>query len=980
MAELIDVIDIDLSQVQEEAAETGKTLRELRQEVKDLRAQLENTTMGTQEFGDTLSELTAKQQELTNVTRSGVAAQKGSYNDLVNTMQVLKNEWRSTTDEAKRAQLGEQINDINSQLKELDATIGNHQRKVGDYKGELKALKEQMMSLEEGTEEYAAACARAAEISQKMQDVNEFVAQSAADLGDQLGNVVGVTAGMVGAFQTVQATLNLIGVESESVGKALQTMQNLMAITQGLTAIEGAIDKYKRLNEALKSVNIIQKIFGTSTAASTTAVAADAAASGADAAAKGVQATATTAATAAQWSLNAAIAANPLGAILTAIVAVVTALVSLTSWLGNAGDSADSLRAKNDALTDSYNRQNDEIAYNIRMMEAQGKTRAEALKSSLADYKKQYQQAYEDYSKMWDEANGTKRWLGLAKSISDEEQEQLDAAYKRYTDQINLYNSTVRAYNEERTREETRKRNEQLEAEKRAYDESVRNAKSASQERLRIIAEEKKKIAKLRKEYMDEYNELVDTINKATMDSRQYDVLKLQEEYEKKRLEAQRIFNEERLALNELVKQKEIKTQEEYDARYAEILKKKQEWERTAREAFRIEMKGLEAQWYQSELDMVKSFTDEQTKLYEDARKRNMRSFLLMEETAKTQFENIPVGLTLRAKVKAEEEMLKSLRDAYEGQKAALEAQDEKEREMLETQIKIFEERQESIGLLDTEEQLLWKLRDQYNAIGSEAALVGEKLNEVNIQLTAIDTEKTVATLETTKLTLESLRTTFAELNDIGDAFSTEWNNAFDSMIAGIDLTVESLRNMNSVLDSNASKTEKAAAKWQGYGNMASAALGAASAVLSAIADEQDETSEQGFETQKKLQIAAATMSMLQGIVSAWASAMQLGPIAGPIMGGVLTAMTATLGGIQIANIQKQKFGGDANTSSSSATPNVTPAMTALQAIGSSVGTVTTVEGASVEGNVKDTKVYVSETEISSTQNRVNVMESEATY
>ena len=556
MAELIDVIDIDLSQVQEEAAETGKTLRELRQEVKDLRAQLDNTAMGTQEFGDTLSELTAKQQELTNVTRSGVAAQKGSYNDLVNTMQVLKNEWRSTTDEAKRAQLGEQINDINSQLKELDATIGNHQRKVGDYKGELKALKEQMMSLEEGTEEYAAACARAAEISQKMQDVNEFVAQSAQDLGDQLGNVVGVTAGMVGAFQTVQATLNLIGVESESVGKALQTMQNLMAITQGLTAIEGAIDKYKRLNEALKSVNIIQKIFGTSTAASTTAVTADAAASGADAAAKGVQATATTAATAAQWSLNAAIAANPLGAILTAIVAVVTALVSLTSWLGNAGDSADSLRAKNDALTESYSRQNDEIAYNIRMLEAQGKTRAEALKSSLADYKKQYQQAYEDYSKMWDEANGTKRWLGLAKSISDEEQEQLDAAYKRYTDQVKLYNDTVKEYNLERTREETKKRNEQKDAEKRAYDESVRNARSASQERLRIIQEEKKKIAKLRKEYQDEYNELVDTINKATMNTRQYDVLKLQEEYEKKRLEAQRIFNEERLALNALVKQK----------------------------------------------------------------------------------------------------------------------------------------------------------------------------------------------------------------------------------------------------------------------------------------------------------------------------------------------------------------------------------------------------------------------------------------
>lgn len=983
MAELIDVIDIDLSQVQEEAEETQKTLKDLRQEVKDLRTQLENTAIGSEEFGDTLSELTRKQQELTNVTKSGIAAQKGSYNDLVNQMAILKAQWRSTADEAERAALGEQINDINNQLKQLDGTIGNHQRNVGNYKGELKALKEQMMSLEEGTEEYAAACARAAEISQKMQDVNEFVAQSAQDLGDQLGNVVGVAGGMVGAFQTVQATLNLVGVESESVGKALQTMQNLMAITQGLTAIEGAIDKYKRLNEALKSVNIIQKIFGTQSKANAVATAADAAASTADATAKGAQATATTAATTAQWSLNAAIAANPLGALITVIVAAVTAIVSLVSWLGTAGDSAESLKAKNEELTDSYNRQNDAIAYNIQMLEAQGRSRSEALKSSLADYKRQYEQAYEDYLDMWNEANGTERWLGLAKSISDDEQEQLDAAYQRYTDQVKLYNDTVKAYNLERTREETNKRKEQQDAEKRAYDESVRNARNAAQERLRIIAEEKQKIAKLRKEYMDEYNDLVDIINKNTMDERQYSVLKLQEEYENKRLEAQRIFNEERLALNELVKQKEIKTQEEYDAEYAKILEKKQQWEKTAREAFRIEMKGLEAQWYQSELDMVKSFTDEQTKLYEEARKRNMRSFILMEETAKTQFDNIPVGLSLRAKVEAEENMLKSLRAAYEGQKAALEAQDEKEREMLETQIKIFEERQESIGLLDTEEQLLWKLRDQYNAIGSEAALVGEKLNEVNIQIAGIDTEKTVATLEATKQTLETLRSTFAELNNIGGAFSNEWTTAFDSMLSGIDLTIESLRNMNSVLDSNASKTEKAAAKWQGYGNMASAALGAASSILSALADEQDEASKEGFETQKKLQIAAATMSMLQGIASAWASAMQLGPIAGPIMGGVLTAMTATLGGIQIAKIQQQQFGGSGNSGaggSSNSVPDITPAFTAVQAMGQGVNSVTTVEGASADGNIKDTKVYVSETDISSTQHRVNVMESEAMY
>lgn len=341
MSERVEVLEIDLTEVQTEAQETGQTLKELRAEVKELRNTLENTEIGTEDFGKALTDLTKKQQELTNVTKSGIAAQKGSYNDLVNQMALLKAEWRATADEGERNAIGSQIAEINSQLKEMDASVGNYQRNVGNYRQELKQLKEDLLSLEEGTEEYSTALARAAEISQKMQDVNEFVAQSAQDMGDHLQNVTGVAAGMVGVFQTVQASLNLIGVESENVEKMIATMQNLMAITQGLTAIEGAIDKYKRLNETIKGLTIVQNLFGVAKTKTATATAADTAATAANTAATVAQTGATTAATTATWSFNAAIAANPLGAILVAITAVVTALVSLTSWLGTAGDTAE---------------------------------------------------------------------------------------------------------------------------------------------------------------------------------------------------------------------------------------------------------------------------------------------------------------------------------------------------------------------------------------------------------------------------------------------------------------------------------------------------------------------------------------------------------------------------------------------------------------------------------------------------------------
>lgn len=62
----------------------------------------------------------------------------GSYNSLVATMGRLKQEWRATGDEAKRAELGKQINDINNQLKSMDASVGVFGRNVGNYAESIK--------------------------------------------------------------------------------------------------------------------------------------------------------------------------------------------------------------------------------------------------------------------------------------------------------------------------------------------------------------------------------------------------------------------------------------------------------------------------------------------------------------------------------------------------------------------------------------------------------------------------------------------------------------------------------------------------------------------------------------------------------------------------------------------------------------------------------------------------------------------------
>ena len=117
-------------------------------------------------------------------------------------------------------------------------------------------------------------------------------------------------------------------------------------------------------------------------------------------------------------------------------------------------------------------------------------------------------------------------------------------------------------------------------------------------------------------------------------------------------------------------------------------------------------------------------------------------------------------------------------------------------------------------------------------------------------------------------------------------------------------------------------------------------------------------------------------MSMLAGIASAWASSMQLMFPANVIIGGLLSGMMLTTGLLQIQKIKSTQFGGSGNASGSSASPNAS----AVASIQAPVQYTQDVQGASIEGAIKDTKVYVTETDITDTQNKVDVAESEARY
>ncbi|MBR2014124.1 MAG: hypothetical protein IJ998_01730 [Alistipes sp.] len=116
------------------------SLKALRAEIKGYREELEKAEIGTDAFDKASDKLAKAQNQLKNTLKLGkkeVSELDTSYEGLVRQMAELRDAWKKTSDVAERDALGKQIAGINTQLKDLDGSIGNFQRNVGDYEGKI---------------------------------------------------------------------------------------------------------------------------------------------------------------------------------------------------------------------------------------------------------------------------------------------------------------------------------------------------------------------------------------------------------------------------------------------------------------------------------------------------------------------------------------------------------------------------------------------------------------------------------------------------------------------------------------------------------------------------------------------------------------------------------------------------------------------------------------------------------------------------
>lgn len=146
--EIKKVITVDVSgavesleDMREEVESSGyafKSLGDAKKYIDRLRASLIDLDKDSDEYADTVAEIDTVQGKLNDamkVTGATLKSAEGSYNALAKQMSELKKRFKETNDEAERQSLAKQIVGINDKLKDMDSSIGNFQRNVGNYEG-----------------------------------------------------------------------------------------------------------------------------------------------------------------------------------------------------------------------------------------------------------------------------------------------------------------------------------------------------------------------------------------------------------------------------------------------------------------------------------------------------------------------------------------------------------------------------------------------------------------------------------------------------------------------------------------------------------------------------------------------------------------------------------------------------------------------------------------------------------------------------
>lgn len=188
------------------------------------------------EEGNSTVTIKSLRKEMSELRDTILNCEKGSkqYTDAVNKLQENQSRLNEVMKLSKKS-----ANDEENALKKL-------QKEIKQYRADV-------LSAEEGTEEWKNAMQNLADAQFQLRDMNETARYSVNDLGEQLANCGKIVQGTMAGFSAAQGVMALFGAESENLEKVMVKLQAGIAIVQGLEGLEGLSKHVNGLVTALNS-------------------------------------------------------------------------------------------------------------------------------------------------------------------------------------------------------------------------------------------------------------------------------------------------------------------------------------------------------------------------------------------------------------------------------------------------------------------------------------------------------------------------------------------------------------------------------------------------------------------------------------------------------------------------------------------------------------------------------------------------------
>lgn len=200
---------------------------------------------------------------------------KSTYNEKQQLLSALGKTIKSMstdTEENKQKQqeLIAQYSALNQELKDFDASLGNHQRNVGDYgqatknlKQELKELQAEMATMltdgvDKADPKFVALAQKAGEMKDAINDAGEEIKRFASDT-KTLDGVINLAQSATAAFQLYKGAMSAFGVETEAAEEAIQKLAGAMSIIQSLQTLQETLQTG---SATAKAFNLVMKATG----------------------------------------------------------------------------------------------------------------------------------------------------------------------------------------------------------------------------------------------------------------------------------------------------------------------------------------------------------------------------------------------------------------------------------------------------------------------------------------------------------------------------------------------------------------------------------------------------------------------------------------------------------------------------------------------------------------------------------------------